>query len=135
MLGDDLTAVLPELRAQAASLRTAACTITRPSTDGTFDPETGTTTYPETTIYEGECRLRAPSLADRETFSGEHEFTLQDAVLSLPIEAVGLKTNDLVTVTASAMDPDLIGRQYTLIAVHRGSQITARRCVVREVGA
>lgn len=135
MLGDDLAAVLPELRAQAASLRSDECTITRPSADGVFDPATGTTTYPQTTIYDGECRLRAPSLADRETFSGEHEFTLQDAVLSLPIEAVGLKTNDTVTVTASELDPDLVDRVYTLIAVHRGSQITARRCVVREVGA
>lgn len=123
-------------RLAAQQLMTDECTISRPDPDGTFDPATGLTSYTPTDLYMAQkCRLRAPSLADRETFSGEHEFTLQDAVLSLPIEAVGLKTNDLVTVTASALDPDLIGRQYTLIAVHRGSQITARRCVVREVGA
>lgn len=128
-------AVLSGRRA-AAALRTDRCTITRTGTDGVFDPETGTTTHPETVLFAGQaCRVRVPTVADREAFAGQHQFTLADAVLSLPVEVTGLAVGDTVTMTASELDPDLTGRVYTLMAVHRASQITARRCVIREVTA
>jgi uncharacterized protein DUF6093 len=133
-LGDDVTAALPALRAQAESLQTDACTVTHPGTgEGTFDPVTGATTPPVgTTVYAGQCRFRAPTLSEANVSAGEHVWTVQDAVLSLPVTATGVQVGDTAVCTASQMDPDLPETVWTVMAVLRGSQITARRLIVRQ---
>lgn len=135
MLGDDITAVLPQLRAEAESLQTDTCTITRPGEgQGTFDPGTGTTTPPAATeVYAGQCRFRAPSLTEVNTTAGEHQWTTQDLVLSLPATAVGPRPDDTVVCDTSALDPALAGATFVVVAALKGSQITARRLIVREV--
>jgi hypothetical protein len=127
-------AVLAGRRA-AEALQTDACTITRPGAgDGMFDPATGATTPPAPlTVYTGQCRVRMPTIADRERTSGEHQWTLQDAVLSLPADTAGVQEQDSVTITASELDVDLPGTVWAVTAFLRGSQTTARRIVIREV--
>jgi hypothetical protein len=147
-------------RRAAAALQTDACSITRPSTaDPTFDATTGVSSPAAATdVYSGACRLRAPVLAEVAATAGEHQWTTQDAVLSLPIAAAlpqeldpsdvllpgddllipddvgagGVQVGDRVVITASALDPDSVGQSFTVMAVLRGSQITARRLIVRQ---
>lgn len=135
ILGPTVASMLGALRADAESLQTDACTITHAGAgDGTFDETTGQTTPPApTTVYAGACRLRVPMLADREQLSGEHQFTTQDAVLSLPMSATDVSVDDLVSITASTLDEDLVGCQFVVMAILHASQVTARRLVVREV--
>lgn len=135
MLGNDITAVLPQLRAEAESLQTDTCTITRPGEgEGTFDPATGTTTPPAATeLYSGQCRFRAPSLSEVNVTAGEHQWTTQDLVLSLPANVSGPRPDDEVVCDTSQLDPALPGARFVVLGALKGSQITARRLIVREV--
>lgn len=122
-------------RAAAENLQSDTCTITRPGDGpGVFDPDTGTTTPPaDVTVYSGPCRLRAPALVEVNVTGGEHQWSTQDAVLSLPASVTGVRPDDTVTCDSSALDPALPGSVFTVIGALKGSQITARRLIVREV--
>lgn len=137
MLGPTIASYLPDLRGAAESMQMDKCTITRAGVgEGTFDPETGATTPPDPeTLYTGACRFRAPTLAEQTTTAGEHAWTTEDSVLSVPVSVTGLQVDDVVTVTASQLDPDLPGTVHVVMAVLRGSQITARRLIVRHVSS
>lgn len=123
-------------RRAAESLQRDRCVITR-EVVGVFDPATGETpALPPLGMYAGKCRLRMPTLAERASTSGEHQWTMQDSVLSLPHEATGgVRIHDKVTITACELDPEMVGAEFAVIAVLRGSQTTARRFAVREAGA
>ena len=128
MLGDDVTAALPELRAHAESLMVDACTITRggepvwDDASGTYTPGTGTT------VYDGPCRVRMPSPDGSETASGEATWSLRGAFVSVPIDtSAGVRVGDVVTVTSSVHDPALVGQPFTVTGLHSQTFSTARR--------
>lgn len=121
-------------------LMTDTCEITRPGVgDPTFDEATGLSSPPPPVIVypapggDGRCKMKEPRPIDREITGGEHMWTVLDSILSLPIAAVGVRVDDTVTITASELDPDLPGRVYTVMGPMGGSQVTARRLIVRQV--
>lgn len=111
-----------------------ACTITRRVGSSPTDPDTGAVTANATTVYAGKCRVqnRAPRTQDPnagETVWVEHLLELQ-----LPMSVLGVRTGDFATVTASSLDPDLVGRVLRItVPVHK-SHATARRLPCTEGG-
>jgi hypothetical protein len=131
------------MRARAESLMSDTCRITRPGDgDPVFDPNTGTyTDPPPVTVYEGKCRFNVPGqIAGSQTASGgDATWTVQDSVLSLPIDGPGYTAGEevgpdqTVECLTAAYDATLPGHKFGVVAAHRESQATARRLRVREV--
>jgi hypothetical protein len=53
--------------------------------------------------------------------------------VQLPMSATGLREGDRITITASALDPDLVGKVYVIRDVEAKTHLTARRVTVLEV--
>jgi len=115
-------------RRGAEALMVDACTITRGTSSQTFDPATGEyVTTPGETVYTGPCRVRPAGTSDRVVDAGGQAVSLFPFVASVPITAVRFAVDDLVTVTASALDPALVGTVLRVAQVAAGTHLTARR--------
>lgn len=120
MIGDDLTAALPELQAQAESMMTATCEIRGDETDSEADEGTGVITKtPGALHYSGKCRVRRVNRG-REESSGEQAVTENDYLITIPVSADPIPTGSTVTIIASA-DPQLTGQQFAVDDIGHGS--------------
>lgn len=119
-------------RLAARRLMVDACTITRPGA-ASLNETTGVVTRTTTTVYTGACRVK-PDAAPSETQSGEREVVVRRFIVSIPTSETGVEVDDVVTVTASKLDPALVGRALTVGGIVTGSHVTARRlvCVLTE---
>lgn len=118
-------------RALAESLMVDACTIQHPTGETTGPGGVITTTYGPT-FYSGKCRLQTQVVTRPGEDVGQAYIVLEHRVLQLPITVVGLKEGDQVTVTASALDPDLVGRKYVVHDVKQKTHLTKRLVNVLE---
>lgn len=102
---------------------TATCTIARPTTVGkTFDSTTGITTFPDpATVYDGDCRVQHPTIQDMPAGQVERQTVVSEYTVTLPVDTVRIQLGDVVTITACAGDPDLVGDVLTVTGVPRGS--------------
>jgi len=117
------------LQAEAESMMTDTCTITRPG-DGTFNDTTGEyTTAASTTVYSGKCRIRTRSLGflrDRQTETGEELTTIWPYIVAIPAGTADIQVLDVVTVS-SAVDPLLAGVTLRVRIANAGTATTARK--------
>lgn len=138
MLGADIAAALPELRAHAESLMVDSATVRR------IDPDNPTTTDPVTleevpnyvTVWSGPCRVqRSGALSQQETSPGGYEFGVGSILAQLPLSATGIVRGDTLTVTAvgDISDPDLVGVVTTVQANLTKTHATKRTLVCEEV--
>jgi len=107
--------------------------IVRHQTGLATDPVTGVVSPAYSTVYTGPCKVQTFTNRELLKSGGEHEFIIQRYEVHLPIAAVGVRTNDEATVTASLNDPDLVGRVYRIVGLSNKSQATARRLAVEEM--
>lgn len=133
-----IEAELPFLRAEANARMTDTCRITKPGVGaGTLDPSTGERIPPAAvTVYEGPCRLgRVEIPISSAAAGGEASWDTQDSVLHLPLGAdtLAVAVDHTVTYLTSTANPRLVGRQFGIVAVVEGTDLTALRCRVREV--
>ena len=136
MIGDDLAAALPELRAQAESLMVDTCTVT--FVDGTtWDEDSGTSVPNVVTVYSGKCRVqRSGAMSPRESSTATgYEVGIDAIVAQLPLSATGLKRGHTLTVDAvgSISDPDLVGVKATVQSNLAKTHATKRTLVCEEV--
>ena len=131
MLGQEIAAALPELRAHAASLMVDACIVTRgggviwDDAAGGYIPDPND---PPTTVYEGKCRLRNAAPAPQNADAGETTWAVDLVVVSLPVVgSEGVADGDTVTVTASSFDAAAVGAVLTVQSAHVQTHSTARR--------
>ena len=135
---DAVRAELPEMRARAEALMVDACSVTRAGADAAaFNPATGGYTQPDPVdVYAGKCRVQVTDALNEQTPEyGGREVTLQQAIVSVPIDATGIQVGDVVTITAANYDPELVGVTYRVLAIHRKTHATARRLRCEEVTA
>lgn len=119
-------------RTAAEALMVDACTVKRLASTST-DPETGVITPTYTTVYTGKCKVQQSAPATAPTTVGEAEIFVGQLALHLPVSATGPAPDDLVTVTASALDPDLVGKTFHLRGPAHKSYPTAHRFPMVEV--
>lgn len=117
-------------RAAAEALQVDACTITRVAGQ-TTDLQTAAVTPTTVTVYSGKCRIQghsghSPSTARPVTVGGAYTFQ-SPFELQIPMSVVGVQINDVVTVTASVLDPDLPGRKYWVKELAAKTHATSRR--------
>lgn len=133
-LGAAIAGALPRLQAEAESMMTDSCVITRPG-EPVFNDTTGQYTTPAgPTVYSGKCRIRVRSLGflrDRQAEVGEMEATMWPYIVSVPLSAGDIRVQDLVTVTAA--DALLEGVTLRVKIASAGTSTTARKLDCEQV--
>ncbi|GHJ11212.1 hypothetical protein TPA0907_55790 [Micromonospora humidisoli] len=122
-------------RRAAERLMVDRCVVRRRTGDTSDDDGNITPTWQ--TVYpppdgSGRCRLRQPTAMPRPDEAGEAVALMLRRELQLPISAVGVQADDVVTMTASRHDPDAAGRTFVVVGLHHASQATMRRLQVEE---
>lgn len=120
-------------RRAAEALMVDACVIRAPATFGPMDPDTGE--RPETpgaVAYSGKCKVQTYEAHESTPESGDHVYSVQRASLHIPA-TVDIPVGHLATITASVLDPNLVGRVFRVSAVLHKSMATANRLQVDEV--
>lgn len=128
----DINRILPELREQADARMTE---MVKAGTyvDGT-DEETGDPTRTIVDVlYEGRARVRYSANAVRSDDRVGLVFASQDATVSIPTAAqTRIPDGAAIEVTASTVDPVLVGRIFTVDGAPAMGQTTAHRYPVTE---
>jgi hypothetical protein len=109
-----------------------ACTIQRVTGSSTNDT-TGVVTPTYSTIYSGKCRVQQVVPIAKPAHVGEAAVWLQRLVLQVPMSVTGIASDDLVTITASLLDADLVGRTFHVRELGHKTHMTARRVQLEEV--
>jgi Family of unknown function (DUF6093) len=121
-------------RAQAAALQgmVDTCTVTR-RTDVSTNPETGVVAAIYASIYTGPCKVQQRAGVARPETIGEAEVFLSRLELHVPVSVVGIASDDLVAITASPHDADLVGRVFHVRELAHKTWASARRYSMIEV--
>lgn len=120
-------------RAAAEALMVDSVTITR-VTGTTTDPDTGVVTPTTATVYAGRTKIQQSEVPTGEPRNlGEASILVVRLELHLPVSATGVRIDDVAIVTASVLDPDLVGRRFVIRSVAHKTWLTARRCDIAEV--
>src|SRR5437868_1553101 len=119
-------------RVAAEALMVDACTV-KHLTGSTTDPETGHVTPTYATVYAGKCRVQQRVPVAKPYDVGEAAVWLERLELQVPMSVTGIASNDMVTITASALDADLVGRVFHARELGHKTHATARRFQIEEV--
>lgn len=128
------TSVTTRGRTAAEARMVDACTITRSGGEETLNPTTGVYTTPApTTIYSGACEVQvSDGLNAQETEAGGQVVTQRRVTVKVPMSVTGVQVDDVVTITASALDADLVDEVFRVVGEFAKSFATARRLQVEE---
>jgi len=121
----DAQAVTLRGRLAAEALMIDSCVVER-SVGEVTDPMTGVVTDGWETVYEGACKVQGRATQATAPEAGGHAFTIEQMMVHLPVSAKS-QLDDRVTVTSAVMDADLVGLQFRLSDLARGSYRTADR--------
>lgn len=135
MLNGDTVASITSLgRELAEAVMVDACTVTAPSGAPVWDAATGRD-VPATgaSLYAGPCRVQAPQVQVTDADAGGHDWSTRQVVVSIPVSSIHVPPGAVVTVTASRLDPDLVGRRYRVVSALAKTAASARRLTCEEV--
>jgi len=122
------------IRAQAAALKLMKDTcLVRRLTSTATNLETGATTPLYSTIYSGVCRIQQRSILARAFNVGEAEVYMTRLELHVPMSITGVLADDLVTITASPHDADLLNHYFRVRLLGHKTYASARRFELIEV--
>lgn len=133
MLGTDLLAALPELRAHAESRMTA--TVLVESVAITTNQTTGAPIVTATTVYSGKARVKAGATNANTSGAASSVQSVHLDELHVPVGSGPFQVGHRVTVVSDATNPALVGNQYRVTRLHEGSQTTAQRLEVESWAA
>jgi hypothetical protein len=123
-------------RAAAEALMVDTCLVRRRTGEAT-DPDTGVTTPTYATVYAGKCKIQQRAAGSAASASpaevGEATLLLATLELHVPTSVTGIASDHLVAITASVLDPDLLGRTWTVRGPAHETYGTARRYTLQEV--
>ena len=120
-------------QAQANARMTESVTVGIMVKSETIDESTGQ--YPQVfeSHYAGpngdhRARVKFPTLTVSERTPGGQTIAVQDVMLSLPVGfSSAVRIDDIVTVTSSTVDPDLVGRTFRIKGDAQSGQVSAHR--------
>ena len=119
-------------REAAARTMIDACTI-REVTGVATDDLTGATTPTYMTRYTGPCKVQTSEAQESTPEAGGSTHTVQRYAVHVPVGSFAPKVGHVVTITVSALDPNLTGRQFRVIALLHKTAATSYRLAVEEV--
>jgi hypothetical protein len=110
------------------------CLIDR-QTGASTNPTTGAVTPIYTTVYAGRCEVKQGGGASAgQTEVAEATLRLGSYDIKLPIDdALDVRPDDRVTITAARNDTDLVGRKFFLTGEAHATAKTGRRIAMTEI--
>lgn len=124
-------AALESGRRIAASLMLDSCTIVRLGQE-TTDPDTGEPVIPETLLYTGPAKVQTYEAQESNPEAGGAVLTVQRYAIHIPVGSYAPEVGHVVEITAAALDPNLSGRRYRVVALLHKTLATAYRLGVTE---
>lgn len=126
------TSVTLRGRSAADARMVDTCTVTRGGGDDTLNPTTGAYTTPDDTIlYTGQCEVQiSDGLNTQTSDAGGQLVTQRRVTVKVPISVTDVEVDDIVTVTSSALDADLVGQTFRVVGTFAKTFATARRLQV-----
>lgn len=97
------------------------------------DPVTGVDTPVTVQVYAGRCRVQTYEPHERNPEVGGASATVQRYGVHVPVGSFEPEIGHVVTVTAAALDPYLVGRTFRVVALLHKTAATAYRLGVEEV--
>lgn len=113
-------------RRLAESLMVDSVSIRRPTS--AIDDETGLPV--STVVYAGRGKVQTYEAFEKTPDVGGATVTVQRYSVHVPVGAYAPAVNDVVTVTAATLDPNLAGREYVVQALLHKSMGTSYRLLV-----
>jgi hypothetical protein len=105
-----------------------------PDVKGTLDPDTGIyPTTPGPLKYTGIGKVQTTDALGNAAEAAERVVMVTRFSAHLPMSAAAAAVDDVITVTASEHDPQLVGRRFRVASLIHKSLMTARRLAVEEV--
>lgn len=105
-------------RTNLAATMEDACTIARTTSRGTFNTTTGRYATPAgSTVYTGACLIRPAGTGADVRARGDADIVIGRYDIRIPYTQDDLQPDDLLTVTASTFDTDLVGEVFTIIDI------------------
>ena len=124
---------------QASALRAGRVAAERDMIDTcTVSPVTGvneSTGAPTlgTAVYTGKCKIQTTQAQEANPEAGGATYTVQRYAVHVPVAAFVPVVGHVVTITAAALDANLVGRQYRVVALLHKTLATAYRLAVEAV--
>lgn len=122
--------VLARGRTAAEALMVDACMIQEITGESTGAGGVVTPTY--ATVYAGKCRIQQPDAQARQEDAGEAYLLMSRRQLQIPATVTGVRADQVVTITASVHDPDLVGRVFVVRDEFAKTHATSRRVGIEE---
>ncbi len=108
-----------------------ACTI-QAITGSTTDPLTGVDTPTYSTLYTGRCKVQTYEPYERNPEVGGATMTIQRYSVHVPVGSFAPAIGQVVTITAATLDPNLVAREFRVVALLHKTAATAYRLSVEE---
>lgn len=118
-------------RARAESLMLDSCTIGDLG-DPATDPDTGEVTTPIDALYAGRCKVQTWEAQESNPEAGGAVLTVQRYAVHIPVGSYAPAIGHVVEVSSAALDPNLTGRRYRVVALLHKTLATAYRLGVEE---
>lgn len=127
-----MSALIAAQRGQAAAeaLMLDACTIEHPTGESTVGGVVTTTYGPA--YYTGRCQVQITAPTGAGSDVGEAYRIVSRRIVKLPMSVTGVLEGDRITITAAALDAELVGKVYTARDIEAKTYQTARRVTVLE---
>jgi len=109
-----------------------ACTV-KTVTGKSTNASTGVVTPTYSTLYTGKCKVQTYEPHERSPEVGGASVTVQRYAVHVPAEAFVPDVGQMVTVTACALDANLVGKRFRVVALLHKTFATAYRLGVEEV--
>ena len=120
-------------RRRREAMFSATCTVVRPAGTGEFDPDTGAVVDdPATAVYSGACDVREMAWQGTDVQVAEREQRFRRAEVWLPHDT-DVRKDDVVTVTASTHDAQLVGQAFRVTDVFLDAWQVVRRAIAEKV--
>lgn len=107
-----------------------ACTFVELGAPVTDDE--GDVYVPGSVVYSGRCRVQTYEPYEKTPEAGGAVSVVQRYSLHVPVGSFFPEVGQVAIVTAAALDPALVGRQYRVTGLLHKSQATAYRLLVDE---
>lgn len=124
-------AALEAGRRIAESLMLDTCTIGILG-DPVTDPVTDVVTTPLDPLFTGRAKVQTWEAQESNPEAGGATMTVQRYAVHIPVGSYAPKVGHVVEITTAALDPNLGGRRYRVVALLHKTMATAYRLGVRE---
>ena len=105
-----------------------------PDVRGSLDPATGQyQTTPGPLKYSGPGKVQTTDTIGNAADAAERVVMVTRFGAHLPMSAPAAAVDDVITVTASVLDQQLVGRRFRVVSLVHKSLMTARRLSVEEI--